>query len=361
MMRWPWGSRAGGDHLVISWTGSTLSYVRAARAADGLWHIARFGVEHRGTDDVDGFLRRIQLLELGGAAMHVVLRPEQYQLLQIEAPQVPPEEIRSAARWKIRDLVSTHVDDLTLDVMRVGDERVRATGQLFVVVTRNALVRELVELGEKLHSPVRVIDVHDTAQRNMQSLLALKEGSGDRANAALVIVGSDLALLTISVHGELFYSRRMELGQGFVESRWSGHVSADSAGGDVFSSELEYVPEYVPAGSSMEGAFSESYGGVPNGAGTSVASSVDERAQRFVVEVQRSLDLWERTWSSVPLNGVKVFAGARSQELAQWLGQELGMNVTAMDVDPYFPGFEGGLDEERSLCWPLLGALLRDA
>jgi MSHA biogenesis protein MshI len=315
-------------------------------------------VVHRGAAAADEFIERIRALGLSANALNVVLRPEQYQLLQIEAPQVPPDEIRSAARWKIRELVSTHVDDLTLDVMRVGDERVRATGQLFVVAARNTLVRELLELGEKLDCPVQVIDVHDTAQRNLQSLLASKEGVLERANAALVIVSNDLALLTICAYGELFYSRRIELGHGFVESRWLGRTAVDSPSAEAFSTVPEYVPEYVPGGSFLDDAFSESYGATTHTVSSAVAAN-DESAQRFVVEVQRSLDVWERTWSSVPLHGLKVFAGARSQELAQWLSQELGLTVAAMDVDAYFPGFEGGTDADRSLCWPLLGALLR--
>ncbi len=333
---------------MVSWTGATFSYVQASRGADGGHQVSRFGVEHRGTDSPAEFLHRIQALGLGSAGLQVVLRPEQYQLLQIEAPQVPPDEIRSAARWKIRDLVNTHVDDLTLDVMRVGDDRVRATGQLFVVVTLNTLVRELLELGESLQCPVQVIDVHDTAQRNLQSLLARNEGMLERATAALVIVSSDLAILTICAHEELFYSRRIELGHGFVESRWLGSAVADAPGADAFSAVPEYVPEYVPGGGSY----------ATSGSGAS-ASAGGEGAQRFVLEVQRSLDVWERTWSTVPLEGVKVFAGERSQELAQWLGQELGLQVAAMDIDPYFPGFVGGSEAERSLCWPLLGALLR--
>jgi len=343
---------------VVSWTGSTFAYVQAARAADGLCQLSRVGVEHRGADTEDAFIDRIRALGLNANALSIVLRPQQYQLLQIEAPQVPPDEIRSAARWKIRELVSTHVDDLTLDVMRVGDERVRATGQLFVVAARNTLVHELLELGEKLDCPVQVIDVHDTAQRNLQSLLASNEGVVERANAALVIVSNDLAVLTICAHGELFYSRRIELGHGFVESRWLGRTAVDSPSADALSSVPEYVPEYVPGGSFLDDAFSESYGATTHTVSSAFAGN-DESAQRFVVEVQRSLDVWERTWSSVPLHGLKVFAGARSQELAQWLSQELGLNVTAMDVAAYFPGFEGGTDADRSLCWPLLGALLR--
>ncbi len=353
-MRWPWNSKANKDSLVISWTSSTFAYVQARQASDGLFQVARFGVEHRGGAAVDEFIRRIQGLGLSAEALHVVLLPQQYQLLQIEAPPVPPDEIRSAARWKIRDMVSSHLDDLTLDVMRVGDEQVRATGQMFVVVARNTLVREVLELGEKLRCPVQVIEVHDTAQRNLQSLLAQKDDAVDRAHAALVIVNSDLAVLTICSHGELFYSRHIELGQGFFQGTWLSHTPVLAPGADASLS----VPDYVPSLSSYDEALSEAHGASP-GATVQPTAPIDERAQRFVVEVQRSLDVWERTWSKIPLEDVKVYAGERTQELAQWLSQELGLQVTAMDIEPYFPGFEGGSDADRTLCWPLLGGLLR--
>jgi hypothetical protein len=33
--------------------------------------------------------------------------------------------------------------------------------------------------------------------------------------------------------------------------------------------------------------------------------------------------------------------------------------VQPFDVTPFFSGFEGGSAQDRALCWPLLGALMR--
>ena len=75
--------------------------------------------------------------------------------------------------------------------------------------------------------------------------------------------------------------------------------------------------------------------------------------------MQRSLDLWDRSWSGLPLSVVRVYAGARTTELAQWLRRELGQAVLPMDVHAFFPGMEGGTDQDIAACWPLLGLLLR--
>ena len=37
-----------------------------------------------------------------------------YNLLQIEAPKVPPEELRSAVRWRVKDLIDFPIDLLYL-------------------------------------------------------------------------------------------------------------------------------------------------------------------------------------------------------------------------------------------------------
>ena len=118
-MRWPWKRQQPTDLLVVSWSERTLAYVRAEVRADGLHAVRQFGVERQGTDSDEEFARRLQGLGLKGARVHVMLRPEQYQFLLIDAPAVAPEEVRAAARWQIRDLVSQHVDDLTLDVAEV--------------------------------------------------------------------------------------------------------------------------------------------------------------------------------------------------------------------------------------------------
>jgi len=77
------------------------------------------------------------------------------------------------------------------------------------------------------------------------------------------------------------------------------------------------------------------------------------------LEIQRSLDVWDRTWSHLPLNRFRVFAGARSAELANWLTRQLGQPVAALDITPAFSGLESIDAETLGRCLPLLGGLLR--
>jgi MSHA biogenesis protein MshI len=351
-MRWPWKRKSSLDQFVVSWSAGTFAYVRARPAADGMIAIQQLGVERQGDDTLDDFVRRLQSLGLKGLVARAMLRPEQYQLLQIDTPPVPPDELRSAARFQIRDMVNSHIDDITLDVMQVGDGQQKGPSHLFVVAAKNEVVREVTALGDALHWTLPVIDIQENAQRNLQSILARQDARLDRADAALVISDDRQAVLTISANEELFFTRRLDLPPGFMAMAWGDgqNAGADSPV-DAYTPVSEYVPGYAGGGESH----SADYSGTTGAAGAGDA----ERVQRVLVEVQRSLDLWDRTWSSMPLAGLRVYAGERSAELAHWLGRETGHAVTAINVDALFPGLQPMPMADQLVCLPLLGVLLR--
>lgn len=344
-MRWPWQRNASGERLVVSWSGQAMSYVHAKRAGND-FKIIRAGVEVQGSDSREDFVRRLQALGLKGVHAKFMLKPEQYQLLQIEAPAVAPEELRSAARYQIKEMVDVHLDDLTIDVLRVGDGQGRAASQLFVVAANNAVVRDAMELADAMQWNVRVIDVQDMAQRNLQTV-----AEPQRAHACLIVAEGRQALLTISAGGELYYSRRLDLPEGFMAMTWTAVAAVEQAPVDAYTPVEEYVPDY---GGGYGAAFTTT-----GAASASPETSDIDRAQRLLVEVQRSIDLWDRTWSNLPLAGLQVFAGERSDELADWLRRDTGQNVQALAVGATFSGWEAVSPSDQAYCLPLLGVLLR--
>ena len=354
-MRWPWQRRGAGDLLALSWHDQTLAYVRGRLRAEGKYQILGMGIEQQGSDSLADFARRLDGLGLRGCAARVMLRPQQYQWLQIDAPGVAPEELRSAARYQIREMLDVHIDDVTIDVMRLGDGQSKGPAHLFVVAAPNAAVHASDALAEAMQWTVPVVDVQETAQRNLQNALARDAGQAERATAALVLTAETQAVLTICANSELFYTRRLEVPQGFLAGQW---VASDvaTAGADAYTPVGEYVPDYGVGGVSHGSDYSAGAGGA---ATADTRSAANEGAQRLLVEIQRSLDLWDRSWSSLPLAAVRVHAGARSGEFAQWLGGELGQAVQVMDVSAYYAGLDANPEGNMALCWPLLGLLMR--
>lgn len=189
---------------------------------------------------------------------------------------------------------------------------------------------------------MQVIDVQELAHRNLQTALSERAGNPDRATAALIVTSERQAIITISAKGELFFSRRLDLPDGFMGMDWGSKVEfLDDAAPEAYTPVGEYVPDYAG-----------------NPFSTGAQTDID-RAQRVVAEVQRSLDLWDRTWSSLPLALVQVYAGAKSEQLAIWMTQELGQLVEVMDIGSLFPQFEAADADTRLCCMPLLGLLLR--
>ena len=342
-MQWPWKRASSHEHLIVSWCGQALAYVEAA-SAGGRFNIKRMGVEFQGTDKVKDFAHRVADLGLGGPGAIAMLTTEQCMLLQIAAPAVPPEELRSAARYQIRDMVDLHIDDLTLDVLRLGDGLEKSAGQLFVVAAANTVIREAMQLAESLEWTVQVIDVQEMAQRNIQSAWAKTAGLAERATAALVVVNDKQALLTICANEELYYSRRLDLPAGFMAMQWDGGATVAHEAVDAYTPVGEYVPDY---------------GGLPTLGADDSNLAVNDRAQRFLVELQRSLDLWDRTWTALPIAGVVVHAGSRSADLATWLNHGLGQDVATLDPSALFDNVPELSDEHAMKCLPLLGLLFR--
>lgn len=354
---WPW-TRQGPDHqLVISWADQILSYVLARKRADGTHEVLRFGFERHGVGDQKSLLRKLKQLDLKQVAVRVMLRPGQYQMLQIDSPAVPPDELRAATRYQIRDLLHIPLADVAIDVMRVGDGRQRGAGRLFVVATPSALLRAVVELCQTMHWRVVVIDVQETAQRNLETALAAKEGRTEGANASLMLVEGQQIVLTISANKELFYTRRFDLPEELLTDALEtlGDVLANEAAtATSLASDLTYQPayslDYLTYGDEI----------YPDTETVVSAGTDDDPTKRFLVELLRSLDLWNRYWRDMPIHHMHLYAGARSQALATWLAVQLGRAVLPMNVEALFPDFKSESMDEQALCLPLLGLLLRD-
>ncbi len=357
-MRWPWQRSFSTNQWVLSWSGQELAYVHAKPLEGGSFDVLALGVEHRGLDDDNHFKQRLQALGLKGVDATFMLRSDQYQLLQIDTPNVPVEELRAAARYQVREMLQTHVDDVTIDVMRVGDgqQKGAGAGHSFVVAATNVVVKTTLDFAASLDCRVSVIDIQETAQRNLQTAMAMRDGSLERASAALILAEGQQAVLTISANEELFYTRRFDVPDGFLTGTWGQGVAVD-APIDGFTPVQEYVPAYGSGDISLDSDFlvdaptsSAEYGAMP---------ANDDQSQRLVLEVQRSLDVWDRTWSSLPLTGVRVFAGERSAELATWLTRQLGQVVVPLDLKPVFSGLGPVSAHDLATCLPLLGVLLR--
>ena len=137
-----------------------------------------------------------------------LLKPQEYNILLVEAPAVKPEELKSAVRWRIKDMLDYHVDDATIDVLDVPVPAgvTQRTHYMYTVAARNDTIRSTVDRFSAAGIPLAVIDIPDTAQRNV----AVHLESEQRGVVALTFDAYG-GLITVSFAGELYLSRRMDV------------------------------------------------------------------------------------------------------------------------------------------------------
>lgn len=137
-----------------------------------------------------------------------LLSAGQYQFLSVDAPNVPAEELKTAIRWRLKDMLDFHVDDATIDVLDVPVDKNAPSRNhsMYAVAARNQHIEQHQTLFAEAKIPLSVIDVPEMAQRNIAALLE-PEGRG----IALLSFDAESGLLTVTSGGELYMSRRIDV------------------------------------------------------------------------------------------------------------------------------------------------------
>jgi MSHA biogenesis protein MshI len=202
-------------------------YVAIVPQADGcaLVHLERDGERDRLVEQVflprvDGSPLQQQLAEtlrrqrFGQLPCTTLMGVDEYQLLLVDAPQVPPAELRAAIRWKVRELIDFHVDDAMVDVFDAPASSARGVqDHLYTVVSRSSAVRARVDLLQEAGARLEVIDIPELALRNIVDRLP-----ENPAGVALLYFGPQRGLITLVRNSTLYLARSLDIGYRDLEA-----------------------------------------------------------------------------------------------------------------------------------------------
>ena len=291
--------------LAISMQPGELHYAHGLGGERGQCEIRRCGTQ--AMDDDRQLERVAKELGFGQHQCLALLPSADYQMLQVEAPNVPALELKTAVRWRIKDLLDYHVQDATIDVLDIPADT-GAAGRphsMYAVAARNDVIQRCIERFGAAHVPLTVIDIAETAQRNIAALIE----PGDRG-VALLYVDRAQSLLTITRRGELYFARRMDLG---LDQILSG------------------------------------------------GAAVDETLNRLLLELQRSFDHLDRQFPSAAPAKVVLAPTPSDTGLLEHLSKNLDLPVEELRLAEILR-LDPGLVLERETAWRLfhvLGASLR--
>lgn len=285
-----------------------IDVVHAVRGAGARPQLLRLDSYARGDDDTKALtaLRKQGGLQSFGCT--TLLDPAAYSVTQMEAPAVPEDELVSALRWSIKETLNYPVENATIDVIRIPSEQTSGrTPSVMAVAANNAVLGPCIQAFDQSGLDLKAVDVFEMAQRNVAAMFE-EEGRG----LAFLHLGESGGLLTITYRGELYSVRRIE-------------VSATQLAG----------------------------------------ADADRRSQmleRVMLELQRTLDNFDRLYGFVSVASMVVASSPEVGELQPYLAENLYLPVRALDLSTVcdFPSIPELRDPARQAqCLHVIGAALR--
>lgn len=242
---------------------------------------------------------------LGNAVCHVVLGADTYQILLVEPPDVPDEEIRGAIRWRLKDLLNIPVEHAALDVFALPADGSRGNKKMvYVVACENKKIKSIVEMVGEAGLVLESIDINELALRNL--VLRLLPPEQAERGVALARIRSGVGSVYIYRTGNLYLCRSFSL-------NYNGGL-------------LDALPE-----------------------------------ESLALELQRSLDYYERQMGQAPPAVIYVCGEHVSEDKigdvlkaslaprVQWLNPALAVQFSQDDLD----------DQVTQQCVAAIGAALR--
>ncbi len=248
----------------------------------------------------------LRALNLPNMAISGVLQASDYQLALVETPDVPPAELRAAMRWRLRDSIDFRVEDAVIDVFDIPPQSRGSQGRMMYAVAARlgAVEKQSAILGAL--ATFDVVDVPELCLRNLAGLLPTA------ANGIAMLHLSDATATVVLVRGTTFYfARQMNLqmsAPGGDRGAADGHLSSESV----------------------------------------------------VLELQRSMDYYERHFDQPPITRIAIAPiGDRAAALAAELGRESGFEVTTLDLNSLMQCATPLSLQTQADCLLAVGAALR--
>ncbi len=237
----------------------------------------------------------------------------EYSVISVDAPDVPPAELRAAVRWQVKDLIDYHIDDAVIDVFDAPASGAHGQkNKLYVVVSRTSTVRERVDQLQDAEANLTTIDIPELVLRNITARLPEDEGG-----VAMVYLTRERGLVVVTRESTLYFARTLDIGYDYL--------SQGAADADELSLENNAVFD------------------------------------RLVLEVQRSLDYYDRYFQQPPVSAL-VLAPTEipMPGLSAYLHEALGVEVKMLDLQDVVHCEQELSPQQQAHCLAAVGAALRE-
>ena len=248
-------------------------------------------------------------IAVAGYPLTLPLNRSDYQIFVIPEPPVKPEEMEQSIRWSLGSILEYPPEEANIEWLSIPTKEhlpLRAL-HIYVIVVRTEIIQQRAELFRQGKLPLQAIEIRETAQRNIATLLE-KTGEG----LALVVISNRGVEITFTFGGELFLDR-------FIDEPLAATLVTDIA-------ELTKIFD------------------------------------RITLQLQRSIDFINRTLPFMSIGRIVIAPLPMSHELCEHLSQNISEPVEMLDLGSIFDLSltpELLIAENQTRYFSALGAALR--
>lgn len=253
------------------------------------------------SEPADLLRARLSKLGLQRVPCNLVMGSGNYQLILGEAPKVPQAELAEALRWRIKDLIQFPLVDAVIDGFFLPEDSARAGNRMaYAVVAQRKQIEAQVEAAKIAGLELKNIDIPELVLRNLaQTCCDTKRG------VALVKLQQGGGSLQIIRDGNLYLSRQFSL------SYNAGLL--DDLPGDA-----------------------------------------------LVLELQRSLDYFERQMRQVPPSHIYLCGeNVTADKITPEIRNAFAVNINLLNLEDGLQLADGIAEHSLQLCLNAIGAALR--
>lgn len=287
---------------------SRAGLARVHRRNDGSLSLAARVFEAAANDEwPDHADSHVSGMNLQRTPVSAVLPANAYQLLLVELPNVPTDELLAAVRWRIKDLIDFPLEEAAVELLEMPRYANRGHAPIaYAVVSRRDQIVQQIEMMKAADLQMDVIDIPELCMRNVAVLLPQ-----DEFGVAFLHFSDDCGYLTVTHKGVLHMLRRLE----------SGRNALAKASTEAFA--------------------------------------LQERVAGIALEVQRSLDYYESHYDRRPISEIILGPGVDLDALPAAMTEALGLTVSRLSFDELFSMEHHMSAEEQGDCLLAVGAALR--
>jgi len=172
-------------------------------------HILTAGYESYDEGQWQTALERVLKDQKIDGPLYISLSGNFYNLLLIDAPDVPAEEMADAIKWRVKDLINQPIDSVSVQYFTLPEDAYRGRmNMVYVAVVENAIIKQVVTVCDDLGLDIQSITIEDLSLSNLVFSAGVTEGD----STGIVSLGAHEGQMRLLEYGNLYLARNLDIG-----------------------------------------------------------------------------------------------------------------------------------------------------